>query len=386
MMKPEPNRRSKALLAALAVVGCSPAASDARLVEIPASSADAAPASGAATQEATTPPFQRSSCVREGSFGSIELGLASHPEVTYASLSATTARLWLASGTSSTVFVEAASVGAELEGVAALSSIPLGVSRAFEGFASMRRTGNGRRGFIRKTTPLPDGRFELTLAPPDGLEVANEDALRVVASCEELAPLGDEPLSAVPTSPNERPATLARERVAVSKTPGGKPVAFVSERTGCAGNVVLVEQQGSAALVRVYLDQAVVYGWIDAAALGPPPPNRLRDTCEFGMIGLLNAGAASTEKRPTRHVCKRPMSLFARKGAKPIRIGQLTQQSCLHLTQAKKEDGFVAVELEGRVSSVIEPKPGISLYVTEADWAGCEREEPSDSPAWGLCD
>ncbi|MBL9025335.1 MAG: hypothetical protein JNL21_24285 [Myxococcales bacterium] len=386
MMKPEPNRRSKALLAALAVVGCSPAASDARLVEIPASSADAARAEAAAAQEATTPPFQRSSCVREGSFGSIELGLASHPEVAYASVSSATARLWLASGTSSTVFVEAASLGAELEGIAALPSIPLGVSKAFEGFAAMRKPGYGRRGLIRKTTPLPDGRFELTLAPPDGLEVANEDALRVVASCEELAPLGDEPLSVVPTSPNERPATLARERVPLSRTPGGTPVAFVTDRSECGRPVVRVDQQGSSALVRIYLDQAVVYGWIDAADLGPPPPNRLRDTCEFGMIGLLNAGAGSTEQRPTRHVCKRPMPLFARKADKPIRVGQLTQESCLHVTQARKQDGFVAVELEGRVSTVIEPKPGVALYVTEADWAGCEREEPSDRPAWGLCD
>lgn len=384
MAKPAPNRTRLAFLAAVAVLGCSPAASDARLVELPASSADTARYTGSPLREAEGALFERSSCVRRGPLHSIDLGLASHPDVTYASVGPATVRVWLASGTSSGVFIEAETRGAVLEGVAALPSVPLGLSRAFEGFAVMR-SGVTPRGLIRKTAALPDGRFELTLAPPDGLRLENADALRVVASCEELSLLGDEPAAGVPTSPSESIASLVREDVALSKTRGGKPVAFLTGRSGCAGTVVLVEQQGGDALVRVYLEQAVVYGWVDGAALGPPPPTQLRDPCELGMIGLLSNRDSSKDRRP-RHVCTRPLSLFVHKGGKPTRVGQLTQESCLHVTEARKEDGFVAVELEGRVSAEIAPKPGVSLYLTEADWAGCEREEPSDGAAWSRCD
>jgi hypothetical protein len=326
--------------------------------------------------------FERSSCVREGPFGSLELGLASHPDATYASVGPATVRLSLASGTSDAVFIEATTGGAELEGVATLASIPIGLSRAFEGFAVMRRSGLGPRGLVRATTALPDGRFEVALAPPDGLRLANADALRVMASCEELSLLGDELLSSTPTSASESPTSFVHEDVALSRTPGGKPVGFVSDRLACHGTVVVVEQRGRHALVRVYLDQAVVYGWVDAAALGPAPP--LLDGCSFGMIGLLDTKDA-IKNRPPRHVCKRPLSLFVHKDGKPTRVGQLTQESCLHTTQARKQDGFVAVELDGRVSAEIATKPGVSFYVTEADWTGCERE-PSAGGAWGRCD
>jgi hypothetical protein len=379
----KPNSNWAAVLAALVMVGCAPAP-EARVVELPAGSAGVARADEATQEEAG---FARSKCVREGTVTSIDLGLGAEPKLGWVSAGPARARVWLASGASDAVLVEAETLGAALEGVAVLPSVPLGVSKAFEGFASMRKPGYARRGLVRKTTALPDGRFEVTLAAPEGLTPANKDTLRVVATCEELTMLEDEPWSSLPRSPNESGASLLREQVAVSKTPGGEPIAFVTERSECGRPVVLVDQQGSSALVRIYLDEAVVYGWVDGAAIGPPSPAGIRPGCDFGMIGLLNAGAGpSDENRPTRHVCKGPTSLFARKGAKPIRVGQLTRESCLHVTQAKKEDGFVAVELEGRVSSEIQPKPGVSLYVTEADWAGCTREEPSDGPRWSTCD
>ena len=213
----------------------------------------------------------------------------------------------------------------------------------------------------------------------------NEDALRVVASCEELSLVDDE--SGVPRSPNETMTSLIREQVPLSKTPGGEPVAFVTEESGCPGSVVLVEQHGSSALVRVYLDQLVAYGWVDGSALAPPAASAPPMACGFGMIGILSAGGGpSPENRAPRHVCKRPMELFARKGSKPVRVGRLTQESCLRAQQGKQDEGFVAIELDGRVSVEVAPKPGVSFLVTEADWAGCAREEPSDGPVWGRCD
>ena len=385
MTKPNTNPKKKAAIAALAIAGCAPAAPEGRLVELKVSAADTARGARAAAEEEVAPAFQRSSCTREGPLVSLALGLASRPDVTYASVTPTQVRLWLAGGSSSAVFVEAETLGAELEGIVSLSSTPLRTARAFEGFAVMRRPADTWRGLVRTTKPLPDGRFELTLAAPDGLEVANEDALRVVASCEELSLVDDE--SGVPRSPNETMTSLIREQVPLSKTPGGEPVAFVTEESGCPGSVVLVEQHGSSALVRVYLDQLVAYGWVDGSALAPPAASAPPMACGFGMIGILSAGGGpSPENRAPRHVCKRPMELFARKGSKPVRVGRLTQESCLRAQQGKQDEGFVAIELDGRVSVEVAPKPGVSFLVTEADWAGCAREEPSDGPVWGRCD
>lgn len=385
MTKPATNRRKAVVIATLAIAGCAPAAPEGRLVELTVSAADTTRGARAAAEEEVAPPFQRSSCTREGPLVSLDLGLASRPDVTYASVTPTQVRLWLASGSSSAVFVEAETLGAELEGLVALSSTPLRISRAFEGFGVMRRPADTWRGLVRTTKALPDGRFELTLAPPDGLEVANEDALRVVASCEELSLVDDE--SGVPRSPNETMTSLIREQVALSKTPGGEPVAFVTEESGCPGSVVVVETKGSSALVRVYLDQLVAYGWVDGSALAPAATSRPPLACGLGMIGILSAGPGpSPDNRAPRHVCKRPIELFARNGSKPVRVGRLTQETCLRVKQGKKEDGFVAVELDGRVSVEVAPKPGVSFLVTEADWAGCEREGRSDGPAWARCD
>ena len=366
--------------AALMLVGCA-APQRSEHVDLDVAS-PAAPKSGgpdAPTRSADPFAFQASGCVRAGLSAGTRLDLTADGRVPYASLSSSSLDLRFAATRSRSGMVEAETFGLKLRGFAQLRSLPLTVPGAFEGFGILRSY--EREGVIEEVTPRADGAFDVRLAQPPGLRMLDPRAVTLRATCDEITDISLIGPNLPPDVAGQYEAAFVRDGVAISKTTGGEPFAEIdaSRVGGCDGTVVVTETRGESALVRVYLKNLIVYGWVAAnavrsnAATSPGAP--LRDPCEFGMIGLLNAGGV--EPTPQRYHCRGTLPLFVSVKGMEASVGQIGDSFCITRQSRDAAHDFITVESRAAVPLTLDS--GARLFSKSADLGSCTLLERTDA-------
>jgi hypothetical protein len=214
---------------------------------------------------------------------------------------------------------------------------------------------------------------EVEPVPTDGVELVG--ARSWALACGELS-LGypDAPRElAPPALPRPRPAVLtAGQVVALAVEPGGEPVAHLFA-TASSPSVEVLEERGPATRILWRLDGALVFGWVDSAALS---------SVVRGMVKTSSGRAVPVRPAPLAAVrCARTVDLLVDDGGAPTIVGQLLPQATINVEERVGTRSRIQPPAPSRRGMVdVEPAKGTSFWVASADIAGCPAAPPEPAP------
>lgn len=166
---------------------------------------------------------------------------------------------------------------------------------------------------------------------------------------------------------NERARLKPGAPVPVSLTPGGPPAARLIPRPQVSETTTVMERRPGWTRINVLVDDLILFGWVPAASLRPPPKfDKIGDAYGVGGLGLALKGPP----RGKPFTCNHDVPLIAEaKGQRRV-VGTIGAGVRLE-DLAPDASEFAVMHVDG-----LDPSKGAQFLARRADIEGCTPTTP----------